>query len=343
VTSNTGFYIIRLLLGAAEAGFFPGMVVYLTYWFPSKYRLPIIGLFYIGSPLSFVIGAPLSSYILGLGAPLGIADWQWMFIIEGLMSSVVGVAAFFYLVDKPAKARWLPSEERSALTALVEAEDQAKVEHGHGNILGALKDSGILRFVICYALIQMSNAVVQFYLPSQISRLLGPNAGMMVGWLVAVPWLCALVTVLTVPRLAARFGDSRWWGAAGLTMAAIGLAGSASSNALIAVVALCLAVAGSYAAQPIFWQTVTRYFGDIAAAVGIAFINSVGNIGGFIAPNVRAWADTALNIPNAATTILALTTFIAALVFLVLPRGQDDLSKEQTEAMSRSPTLAGAR
>jgi MFS family permease len=333
VSGNTSFYINRLLLGAAEAGFFPGMVLYLTYWFPSKYRLPIVGLFYIGSPLAFVIGGPLSSFILSFGSSLGMTNWQLMFVFEGLLSVVVGIAALFILTDKPAKARWLSAEQRSELEAVVEAEDQAKVDHGHGSIASALKDSAVVRFIICYVLIQMGNAVVQFYLPSQISRLLGPDAGMMVGWLVAVPWMCALIAALTVPRLAAGKGNSRWWGAAGLTVAAIGLAGSASSSPAIAVFCLCMAVGGSYAAQPIFWQTVTRYFGGIAAAAGVAFINAVGNIGGFFAPNVRAYAETAFSFPNAAAFILAGTTLLAALLFLVLPRSEDALSSDDLKSI----------
>ena len=318
VQGNTSFYIIRLLLGAAEAGFFPGVILYLTYWFPAHRRMTMLGLFYFGAALSFVLGAPLSGMLLQLEGVLGLACWQWMFLIEGLASSIVGVWAFFYLDDKPASARWLTVDEKRELTAVLEVEDHGKVEHGPNGIFSSLRDATVLRFIGIYILPQMSVAVLVFHLPSQIARLVDQNAGLMFGLAVAIPWACAVVAVAVVPRWAEQV-KSACVRCGEFVVAAIGMVGLSSSSPIIAMAAACLAVAGLWAVQPIFWQALTTYLGGIAAVAGIALVN----VGGFISPNVRAWANDAFATPNAGLFLLAITTLIAALLLTLRHKTSD--------------------
>lgn len=320
VQGNTLFYVIRLLLGAAEAGFFPGVILFLTYWFPARRRASMLGLFYFGAPLSFVLGGPVSGLLLQMDGVAGLAGWQWMFLLEGLFASAVGVWAYFYLDNGPADAAWLTPEEKTELSAVLAAEDADKLVHGPGSFLASLKDSTVLRFIAIYALMQMSIAIVVFYLPSQLGRLIGQTSGLAFGLMVAIPWACALVAVATVPAWSSKLGGSRFWGAASFVVAAIGMAGSASANPVIAVASLCIAVAGLWAVQPIFWQTLTGYLGGVVAVAGIALVNSLGNIGGFISPNVRIWANDTFGSTSAGLYLLAGTTVLAAILMLTIRR-----------------------
>jgi MFS family permease len=320
VQGNTLFYIIRLLLGAAEAGFFPGVILFLTYWFPARKRVSMLGLFYFGAPLSFVLGGPVSGLLLQMDGVAGLAGWQWMFLLEGLFASAIGVWAYFYLDNGPADAAWLTPEEKTELSAVLAAEDADKLVHGPGSFLASLKDSTVLRFILIYALMQMSIAIVVFYLPSQLGRLIGQTSGLAFGLMVAIPWACALVAVATVPAWSSKLGGSRFWGAASFIVAAIGMAGSASANPVIAVASLCIAVAGLWAVQPIFWQTLTSYLGGVVAVAGIALVNSLGNIGGFISPNVRIWANDTFGSTSAGLYLLAGTTVMAAILMLTIRR-----------------------
>lgn len=185
------FYVLRFLLGVAEAGFFPGVIYYLTQWFPSASRGKAMGFFYFGAPLAFIFGAPLSGLLLEFDGFAGLHGWQWMFMIEGLMASVVGVWAYWYLDNKPADAKWLSAEERQTLQAAISAEDREEQSHGH-NLLAVLLQPTVLYLCVIYLLIQASVYGVVFYLPSQVAGLMGSKVGFMVGLVSAIPWVCAL-------------------------------------------------------------------------------------------------------------------------------------------------------
>src|SRR5262245_58126867 len=171
--SDTSFWIVRLLLGAAEAGFFPGSILYLTYWFPARARGQVMALFYFGAPLALMLGGPVSGKLLELDGTLGLEGWQLMFVVEGLLASVVGVWAFFYLTDRPAKASWMPVEEREALTQAIALEEQAKAARGTVTFGAVFRSARLLHFAAIYFLIQISGYGVAFYLPTQVSALLG--------------------------------------------------------------------------------------------------------------------------------------------------------------------------
>lgn len=317
---EVSFYVLRLLLGAAEAGFFPGVILYMTYWFPNRSRGQMLGLFYFGPPLAFIFGGPLSGALLELNGAAGLEGWQWMFLIEGLMAAVVGVWAFWYLDDKPKDAAWLPLDEKVALANEVERENRERLAAGPVALGAAMANLKVLHFVAIYFLIQISVYGVIFYLPSQIAALLGTKIGFQVGLVSAIPWLCALVATFVLPRLADRTGQHRAIAAATLAISGIGIAVSASAGPAVAMVALCFAAAGFIAVQPLFWTFPTAYLGGVAAAGGIAMINALGSLGGFFAPNVKAWADASFASSTAGLYALAAAAVVGAFLILILQR-----------------------
>jgi MFS family permease len=330
--NETTFYLLRFLLGVAEAGFFPGVIYYLTQWFPSASRGKAMGFFYFGAPLAFIFGAPLSGLLLEFDGFAGLHGWQWMFLIEGLMASVVGVWAYWYLDNKPADAKWLSIEERQSLQAAISAEDREKQSHGH-NLLAVLLQPTVLYLCAIYLLIQASVYGVVFYLPSQVAGLMGSKVGFMVGLVSAIPWVCALLAAWLIPAWSDRTGQRQRTACLTLLMSAAGIALSVSvTSPLVGVLALCFAAAGFIAVQPIFWTLPSSYLAGSAAAGGIALINSCGALGGFIAPILKNWAETAAASSAAGLYLLSVTTVIAALMVLVfrLPGGREQLNRPAT-------------
>ncbi|MBS9477018.1 MFS transporter [Ancylobacter radicis] len=313
------FYALRVALGVAEAGFFPGVILYLTYWFPSFARGRAMGLFYFGAPLAFIFGSPLSGLLLEFQGSGGLHGWQWMFMIEGLLASVVGVWAYFYLDNKPADAKWLSAQEKAALDAALKSEEMEKQAHGPRGTLAALASGRVLYFALIYFIIQMSVYGVVFYLPTQVAGLLGTNVGLTVGIVTAIPWVCALAATYYLPRLSDRTGERRLFAGGILVVCAAGIAASvASGSPLLSMIALCFAAAGFISVQPIFWTLPTGYLGGVAAAGGIALINSLGSLGGFVAPNVKNWAEKFFESGAAGLYLLAGTTLIGALLVFAL-------------------------
>ncbi|HZZ13621.1 MAG TPA: MFS transporter [Paraburkholderia sp.] len=319
--SATAFYTLRFLLGVAEAGFFPGVIYYLTHWFAQGARARAVGVFYFGAPLAFIFGSPLSGSLLELHGALGLAGWQWLFLIEGTLASAVGVWAFWYLDNRPEDARWLDAQERATLRAALDDDARAAAEHGPHRLLAALVDRRVLLLSLIYLLIQMSVYGVIFYLPQQVAALLGTGVGLRVGLVAAVPWLCALAVTWYVPRRADRTGGHRRWAVALLILAGLGIGVSGlAHNPSIGLIALCCAASGFIAAQPLFWTFPTRLLTGAAAAGGIALINSLGSLGGFIAPSLRTAAEHAFASTSAGLVVLGASSLLAALLIGTLLR-----------------------
>ncbi|MCX5537933.1 MFS transporter [Paraburkholderia sp. CNPSo 3076] len=317
----TTFYALRVLLGAAEAGFFPGVILYLTYWFPKHVRSQAMGVFYFGLPLALVLGGPLSGFLLQLQAPFGLKPWQWMFVVEGLLASIVGVIAFFYLNDGPDKADWLADDERRALTDALSQEDAAKLSHGPATLRDMFRSPRLAAFCLVYFTVQMSVYGVVFYLPTRIAELSGGKVDLAVGLLTTIPWLCALGVTWWVTRLADRTGTHRRLAALMLVCAGCGIAASALSSSLVPViVAFCFAASGFVSVQPLYWTLPTNYLGGVAAAGGIALINSLGNVGGFVAPNLKTWTEQAFADPRAGMLSLACVAFAGAVMLMLMRR-----------------------
>lgn len=318
VRNETGFYWVRVLLGIAEAGFFPGVIFYISLWFPASVRARVLGIFYFGFPLSMIVGGPLSGALMELPPAFGLQGWQWMFVAEGLLASLVGLAALLFLVPRPQAAAWLTDGEKAALAAQLDAE-AAPPMHGWA-VFKALLDPRVLLFIAAYFAIQVSVYGAVFYLPTSIAHAAGAKVGLAVGAWTAIPWLVALPATLGVARWADRSGGYARLSALMLVLAAGGIALSGFSDGLMATeAAFCLAVCGFVAAQPLFWTLPSRQFSGPLAAGGIALINSIGNLGGFLAPNLRISAEKAFGDPHAGVLVLASAGLVAAALLFVLP------------------------
>jgi sugar phosphate permease len=250
---------------------------------------------------------------------IGLQGWQWMFLVEGLLAVLVGILAFSLLVDRPADAGWLPEDERQALIGELSREETQRRAGGPAQVLLIFRDLRVLRFLLIYALIQISTYGVVFYLPAEIGALLHRPAGLVVGLVSAIPWMCALAAVFFLPRAADLHCNHRV--VACLILATSGAASLVFPTAgpTVGLVALSFAASGFIAVQPIFWTFPTGYLADRAAAGGIALIGA-GNLGGFLAPNLKVWADSYFHSPRAGLYLLAVLTILnAGLILTVRP------------------------
>ncbi len=334
VTGPTSFYVLRLSLGVLEAGFFPGVILYLTYWFPNRVRGQMMGLFYIGVPLSLILGGPLSGLLLEMPPWGGLQGWQWMFLVEGFLAVALGFVAYWYLDNKPAQARWLPANEKQALAKALANEETERRSIGPTHLLPMLRDPHVLRFVLIYALMQMSTYGAIFYLPAEVSALLHKPAGFEVGMVTAIPWMCTLAAVYFLPRLADDRRNHRQVAALILLVAGAASFVFPTAGPRVGILVLSIAVAGFISVQPIFWTFPTAYLADVAAAGGIALIGT-GNVGGFLAPNLKVWADEHFHSPRAGLYLLATLTVVnAALIAMIRQRRAHASTNDRASGLS---------
>lgn len=285
VSSPMMFYVLRFLLGAAEAGFFPAVIFYFTRWLPDSHRGRATALFVAGSSIAAAISGPLSGPLLSLDGVAGAHGWQWLFGTEGALSVVVGIGAFFFLDSKIADARWLSDSEKSALTNAISAEDAAKstVDSGTGSRWRLLLQPKLLLFCWIYFAIQLSIYANTFWLPSIVRRIDGTN-DITVGLLSSLPWICAVIAMYLAGRAGDRAGDRRPLLVIALLTAGVGTWLAAVVSPWPALVFLCLAAMGFKSASPLFWSIPQRSLSPRIVAPAIAVINSLGNLGGFVAP-----------------------------------------------------------
>jgi D-galactonate transporter len=282
------FYLIRVLLGAAEAGFFPGIIFYLTLWFPTEYRARIVGYFMAAIPLSTVIGAPISGALLYLHGGLGLAGWQWLFIVEALPSIILAGVVFFYLTDRPAEAAWLAPDERKWLAERLELEQRSRKAVRDYTVLESLVNPRVLGLSLVYFGAVAANYGLGFFLP-QIVKAFGLNI-FLTTLVSATPYVVGTIGMVWWGRRSDRVAERRFHTAFPLFLAAAGIAVStALDDPLLKMISFCIAGFGIFACLPVFWTLPTAFLSGAAAAAGIAVINSIGNLAGFAGPFAMGW------------------------------------------------------
>ncbi len=282
VTNEWQFYLVRFLLGVAEAGFFPGIVLYLTYWVPRAERARAMALFLTATAVAGLIGAPLSGALLSLDGFLGLQGWQWLFIVEAIPAVIFGCIVWRVLPNGPREARWLTAEQREALDAVVASE--AALEPGIEGLGGAFRSLRVWILALLYLAIVIGFYGISLWLPLIVKRDFPDLTPVGLGLVTAIPYACAVVAMVAVGRSSDRRRDRRWHLAIPLVVCAVGLVIAGVSGSVTALVAICVATAGVYAVLGPFWTLPPAFLRGAAAAAGIAWINSVGNLGGFIGP-----------------------------------------------------------
>jgi ACS family tartrate transporter-like MFS transporter len=323
IVGQWSFYAMRVLLGIAEAGFFPGMVLYLTYWVPAADRARAGALFMTAAPVAVLIGAPLSESLLALDGWLGLAGWQWLFLVEGFPAVVLGVIALVFLTDRPEQAQWLTPPQREWLGRTMAEERKARESHHPGSHLAALLNGRVLLICLIYFLNTLVTYGVFLWLP-RILRDASGYRGASLSAITALPFVVALVGMVLIGRHSDRTGERKWHVAACALTGATGLllAVWAGTNVPLIVLSFALSQLGQRSVQGVFWAIPPIFLGGTAAAAGIALINSVGNLGGFVGPTVMGWLRGASGGYGPGLLVLAAALVIEAalVVSLKLPR-----------------------
>jgi len=318
IQTETQFYVMRFLLGVAEAGFFPGIILYLTYWYPAHRRGRIISLFMTGIPLAGVIGGPLSGWIMKSWDQVqGLQGWQWMFFLEALPAVIFGLVVYQYLDDRISDAKWLTESERALLTQRIAEDEQHK---DHMPVWEVLKNKRMWVMSAIYFSMAMSLYGVSFWLPTLIKGM-GVTDNLSIGLLSAVPWFAGAVSMILFGRSADRHKERRWHVVVPMLMAAVGLTLSVvlASNVYLSFIALIFACMGIVSAIPLFWSLPTAFLAGAAAAAGIAAINSIANLAGFLAPYLVGWLKQATQSTDAGMYLLAVVLVIGAAITLRIP------------------------
>jgi ACS family tartrate transporter-like MFS transporter len=287
------FYLLRILLGFAEAGFFPGIILYLTYWFPARERARMVAFFMAASPLTGVLGNPISGAIMQWMDQMGgLHGWQWVFLLEGIPSVLLGLVVLVYLTDRPEKALWLTEEERHWLAAELASEDMHRGQRHARDLLSALLDGRVWLLIALYFTVAAASNAFGSYLPKLVKDRFSSFSEVQIGLLCALPNLCAVLCMIANGTHSDRTGERRWHVAVPAFLAAAGWALAALTFTpwldapLLTLAALALVQSGIMSMLPTFWTLPTAFLRGVAAAGGIALINSVGNLGGFAGPNV---------------------------------------------------------
>ncbi|SDO09326.1 MFS transporter, ACS family, tartrate transporter [Methylobacterium phyllostachyos] len=319
IQGEMSFYGLRFLLGAAEAGFFPGIILYLGYWFPIRYRAAVVSLFMAAAPVSVLLGSPLSSLLLELEGLLGLHGWQWMFLIEAVPAVILGFVVLVYLTDRPESATWLADDQRAWLMSEMEAERAGRRVQARHNLLSGLTDLRVLALALVYFGTSAGLYTLGIWAP-QIIKGLGLST-MNVGLLNAVPPTIAVVAMILWARHSDRTGERMWHVVIACLAASLGLMLAGAAASVVAVIAaLSLVNVGISAAKPPFWAMPTLFLSGPGAAVGIATINAIGNLGGFVGPWMIGWIKDRTGSFAGGLMFVAGLLLISAILTLVVAR-----------------------
>jgi MFS transporter, ACS family, tartrate transporter len=322
IKSPTGFYWMRFLLGVAEAGFFPGIILYLTYWYPAKDRARTVALFSTAATLSGFINSPISGKLLQMEGIKGLAGWQWLFLLEGIPAVLVGLLVLCVLPDGPRKARWLSEQEKNNILAALEKEERSGLKTKH-RFREVFTSGRIWLLCAIYFLLNVGGYGCEMWLP-QIIRSFSNLTEFQVGLLNGIPYIVATILMVLNGRHSDRTGERRWHVAGSALLGAVAFIASAyAPNVGLSLAALAIAFAGVKSMVGPFWALSTTSLGGTAAAAGIAWINAVGNLGGFVGPTVVGYMKQATGNYAGAVTTLGCGLVILACLAVVLRRNAE--------------------
>ncbi|MGA7803733.1 MFS transporter [Bradyrhizobium sp.] len=316
VGGERSFYVLRFLLGVAEAGFFPGIILYLTYWYPAEYRARFLAAFAIAVPVSTVIGAPVSGLLLGLDGFIGLKGWQWLFVIEGIPSVLLGVVSWFYLTDRPEHADWLTSEQKAWLSSQLEAEIAAKQAAKHLTLGEALASPKVIALSLIYFGFVAALYGMQFWLPQIVKAFGLTNA--QTGFVTAIPYLFGTIAMILWARHSDATRERVMHVGGPLLLTAVALGASCQvSDPTMTMVVLTIAAIGVFCTFAVFWTLPTAWLSGTAAAGAIALINSIGNLAGFGGPYLIGWVKQTTGNTSTGLLVLAVLPLIAGLLVLL--------------------------
>ena len=320
VKGEWSFYGLRFLLGLAEAGFFPGVIFYLTLWYPSRFRSTRTAWFVAAIAVSGVVGNPISGWIMDmLSGAMKLAGWQWLFLSEGIPSILVGLVVIFYLDSSIEEAKWLTREEKALLAQNVEAEDKHKTEH---KLRDAFTSGKVWVLCAIYFTLMIGLYGIAFWLPT-IVKAFGLKGYLRVGLITAIPYGVAVIGMILLSNHSDKTGERRLHYVANVVVGAIGLvlSGVYASNPVLAIIFLSLGTLGVIGSMPLFWPLPSAFLAGTAAAAGIGIVNSVGNLGGYVGPNIPIWARHFSSDRSAALYIIAGILMVGALLtYFFIPR-----------------------
>jgi ACS family tartrate transporter-like MFS transporter len=322
-TGPTSFLVLRFLLGVAEAGFFPGIIYYLSTWYPARFRGRVISALFLAVPVSNAAASAISGAILEMDGVLGFRGWQWVFMIEAAPAVLLAFVVLRYMTDRPAHARWLTDEERSWLDGELLAERRQVERAGHVSLLKSLMDRRVLVLSLMYMTSVTASYGIVFFLP-QIVKGFGLS-NMMTGAVTAIPYTVGVLGLLAWGWSSDRHHERRWHLVCAMIVAGIGLTGAAwIGSSYWAIAAMSVATIGLYGARPCFWPMPSMFLTGAAAAAGIALINSIGNLGGYVGPFIVGWIKESTKSFEMGLYFLAGCAFASALITYLATRATQE-------------------
>lgn len=319
--SATHLYILRFLLGVAEAGFFPGVILYITYWFRAKEQARAFALFMTALAASNIIGAPLSTWIMDTISWAGMPGWRWMFILEGIPAIIIGIITYYYLTDRPQEAKWLTKDEKEWLIQEIRHENEQKVGSKHHSARDVLTNPQVWRLSFIYLTLVIGLYGIGFWMPTIIKSFSSILTNTQVGLITMIPYIAAGICMILWARRSDRSGERRMHTALPPLLGALGLIGAGmTTNPYLSVIMMSIATIGIYSFFGPFWSLPAFFLTEVSAAVGIALINSIGNLGGFVGPYMIGYLNELTGNMEAGLYFLSFSLIITSLLVLSIKK-----------------------